>query len=97
MKLSTDDVVTIGVKVNVEVASDAVTYQWYRVTKDATDNDFKIVGGTTPDIKITTANSASAAADIFDTDAGSYYCEVTNTVNNSSSTIRSEEISVIPY
>ena len=97
VKLSTDDVVTIGVKVNVEVASDAVTYQWYRVTKDATDDDFKIDGATTPDIKITTANSASAAVDIFDTDAGSYYCEVTNTVNNSSSTKKSEEISVIPY
>lgn len=97
VKLSTDDIVTVGINVNVEVASDEVTYQWYRVTKDETDNDFKIVGATEPNLKITTANSASAATDVFDTDAGSYYCEVTNTVNNSSSTIKSDEISVIPY
>ena len=47
-------------------------------------------------IKIT-ANSALAADDVFNTGSGSYYCEVTNHANNSSASIDSDEISVIPY
>ena len=96
IKLSDDEIKEIGVNINVQVVSDEVTYQWYKLTKDESDDDFPIPGATTPVIKIT-ANSALAAEDVFNTGSGSYYCEVTNHANNSSASIDSDEISVIPY
>ena len=68
----------------------------FKLTKDETDDDFPIPGATTPVIKIT-ADPTKAAEDVFNTGSGSYYCEVTNHANNSSASIDSDEISVIPY
>ena len=96
IKLSDDEIKEIGVNINVQVVSDEVTYQWYKLTKDEADDDFPIPGATTPVIKIT-ADPTKAAEDVFNTGSGSYYCEVTNHANNSSASIDSDEISVIPY
>lgn len=96
VKLSDDDIKEIGVEISIQVVFDEISYQWYKLTKDESDNDFKIEGATTPVIKIT-ADPTKAAADVFNTGSGSYYCKVTNYVNNSSASINSEEISVIPY
>lgn len=96
IKLSDDEIKEIGVNINVQVVSDEVTYQWYKLTKDESDDDFPIPGATTPVIKIT-ADPTKAAEDVFNTGSGSYYCEVTNHANNSSASIDSDEISVIPY
>lgn len=96
IKLSDDEVKEIGVNISVNVVSDEITYQWYKLTKDETDDDFPIPGATTPVIKIT-ADPTKAAEDVFNTGSGSYYCEVTNHANNSSAAIDSDEISVIPY
>ena len=96
IKLSDDEIKEIGVNINVQVVSDEVTYQWYKLTKDESDDDFPIPGATTPVIKIT-ADLTKATEDVFNTGSGSYYCEVTNHANNSSASIDSDEISVIPY
>ena len=96
INLSDDEIKEIGVNINVQVVSDEVTYQWYKLTKDESDDDFPIPGATTPVIKIT-ADPTKAADDVFNTGSGSYYCEVTNHANNSSASIDSDEISVIPY
>ena len=96
IKLSENEVKEIGVNTVVRVVSDEITYQWYKLTKDASDDDFLIEGATTPVIKITSSTDL-AAEDVFNTGSGSYYCEVTNHANNSVAVIDSEEISVIPY
>lgn len=96
IKLSEGEVKEIGINVVVNVVSDDITYQWYKLTKDTADDDFPIPNATTPTIKITSSPELKAE-DVFDTGSGSYYCEVTNHANNSVAAIDSEEISVIPY
>lgn len=98
IKLSdADEFKEIGVNVNADdVVSDLIEYQWYKLTQDETDNDFEITNAKTPTIKVT-SNPAITAEDVFHTGSGSYYCIVTNKVNNSSASRRSDEISVIPY
>ena len=53
IKLSVEEIKEIGVDVNVNVATDDISYQWFKLTKDETDNDFEIEGANTPVIKIT--------------------------------------------
>lgn len=96
IKLSDNDVKEIGVDVNINVASDNISYRWFKLTKDETDNDFEIEDANTPVIKIT-IDPTQVAEDVFYTGSGSYYCKVTNEVNGSFASINSDEISVIPY
>lgn len=96
IKLSEGEIKEIGVNIVVNVVSDDITYQWYKLTKDTEDNDFIIEGAITPVIKITSDPSLKAE-DVFDNGSGSYYCKVTNHANNSIAETISEEISVIPY
>lgn len=96
IKLSEGEVKEIGINVVVNVVSDDITYQWYKLTKDTADDDFPIQGATSATIKITSSPELKTE-DVFDTGSGSYYCEVTNHANNSVAVIDSEEISVIPY
>lgn len=54
------------------IISDELTYQWYRITADAEDEDFLIENATGSTLEVDAA--------------GAYYCLVTNHVNGSSAT-----------
>lgn len=81
---------TISVEVSLKVdatdrniVSDEITYQWYKYTSSADDNDFLLEGETdsTLDYEIG-AN-------------GSYYCKVTNHVNGKTKTVDSARITLM--
>ena len=81
---------TIGVEVSLnayaadkQIVSDEITYQWYKYTSSEDDNDFILVGETNSTLN-------------YDIGAnGSYYCKVTNHVNNQTKTIDSARITLL--
>lgn len=97
VRVEVDEIGTLAVTTTKNVASDEISYQWYKYTRDEEDVEMPIPGADSDSIRFCVNADIAERENVLWLGSAAYYCVATNKVNGSTATYKSNLIDIIQY